>query len=406
MDSSRKFTELLNWQQTRRGQGIPTTTVLAGPVGLGVREWRAWAGTHGRPVAQTDATDPTGLSRAWIEAVFGAADVCRASIGWLATASGQTPDAAHESVRRMTVYDLDRAWQTLPTDTTTPPAAVARFTLGCVVAGRSPDADGLVRTLGAEPTRAVRAVAALMADDVCPALLLVPPTSDDLAQTLGVLEEMAVAVPGLPIAVAASDAAYEAADRALAGTRRQTLAREGLVRVRGVSGDALLDRLRRAGVAPDPPPETVRRLTAEGLPEEAAVAFIETAVAVRSTPNPADKARSSAEAFLFEQLESLPATAGLFRLNRELDFRHGPRAAEADLFAESVRLVIEVDGSYYHLTAEQYRRDRRKDWEYQRRGYWVLRFLAEDVVDDLEAILDTILGVVAARRPPAPGGAL
>ncbi len=52
----------------------------------------------------------------------------------------------------------------------------------------------------------------------------------------------------------------------------------------------------------------------------------------------------------------------------------------------------------YHLNQQQYRRDRRKDVLYQQHDYFVLRFLAEDVVDDLEAILATILNAVALRR--------
>jgi len=32
------------------------------------------------------------------------------------------------------------------------------------------------------------------------------------------------------------------------------------------------------------------------------------------------------------------------------------------------------------LTPDSYRRDRTKDWELQRRGFVVLRFLAEDVI--------------------------
>ncbi|WP_010048939.1 DUF559 domain-containing protein [Gemmata obscuriglobus] len=67
---------------------------------------------------------------------------------------------------------------------------------------------------------------------------------------------------------------------------------------------------------------------------------------------------------------------------------------------------MEVDGAFYHLNPEQYRRDRRKDHLYQKHGYRVLRFLAEDVVTDLERILNTILEVVAERRGPAqPTGA-
>ncbi|MBX9584555.1 MAG: endonuclease domain-containing protein, partial [Gemmataceae bacterium] len=133
-------------------------------------------------------------------------------------------------------------------------------------------------------------------------------------------------------------------------------------------------------------------------------AFVDAARAVRRG-DPADVAddfRSVHERFLFEQLESLPETAGLFRPNRPLPFRHGPQAAEADLVAEGLKVVVEVDGTHYHLNQPQYRRDRRKDWEYQRHGYLVLRFLAEDVVDDLETILATVLDAVAFRRDRPP----
>jgi len=37
------------------------------------------------------------------------------------------------------------------------------------------------------------------------------------------------------------------------------------------------------------------------------------------------------------------------------------------------------------------RRDRTKDWELQRLGFVVLRFLAEDVIPQLEIIRDRIL---------------
>ena len=41
--------------------------------------------------------------------------------------------------------------------------------------------------------------------------------------------------------------------------------------------------------------------------------------------------------------------------------------------------------------ADAYRRDRRKDQLLQENGYFVLRFLAEDVVKDLDRVLDAIL---------------
>ena len=45
-----------------------------------------------------------------------------------------------------------------------------------------------------------------------------------------------------------------------------------------------------------------------------------------------------------------------------------------------------------------YRRDRHKDLLLQENGYRVLRFLAEDVGKELDAVLDTILRSMMHRR--------
>jgi very-short-patch-repair endonuclease len=116
-------------------------------------------------------------------------------------------------------------------------------------------------------------------------------------------------------------------------------------------------------------------------------------------PDQVDRARSAAERFLYERLESLPETAGLFRLNQTLGFRFGPsRAIEVDLAATSLNLAIEIDGYYHFQDSDSYRRDRRKDVELQKHGYLVIRVLAEDVVCRLEETLKAILAAVAFRR--------
>jgi len=119
-----------------------------------------------------------------------------------------------------------------------------------------------------------------------------------------------------------------------------------------------------------------------------------------ATPEPPeDDARSAAERFVFDLLESLPETAGLFELNTTLDFHFGAsRPIEVDLVARSLNLVIEIDGYYHFQDPESYRRDRRKDLELQKRGYLVLRILASDVVDRLEELLETFLSAVAYCR--------
>ena len=381
--------------QIRRGQGVPTVAALAGPTGLGLRAWRGWATTHGRPVCTVSDTEPTALADAWVRCAGDPTEQARA---WLVAIAGPTAD-----VGRMTRYDLDRLWRALPTD---PAARAAYRILADLVSGTPTDPAVLARELAAagDPAAVVRGLTGLYPEPRWPALLVVEPADATnpaawLTAAVAALEPVVAAEPRLPVAVAVRADGPAQLVAARPNSRAAALVREGLVEIRGVTGTELDARLRAAGVSP--PAATVGRLTAAGLAAEVAEAFVEAAVAVRH-PTPADAAsdfRSVHERFLFEVLESLPETAGLFRPNVELPFRHGPRAGEADLLAERPRVAVEVDGALYHLTQDQFRRDRRKDWLYQRHGYLVLRFLAEDVVTDLDAILATIVDAVSTRLP-------
>ena len=60
--------------------------------------------------------------------------------------------------------------------------------------------------------------------------------------------------------------------------------------------------------------------------------------------------------------------------------------------------MVEVDGAHFHLSAGQYRRDRRKDALLQENGCHILRFLAEDLGKHLDATLDAILRAIAHLR--------
>ena len=70
---------------------------------------------------------------------------------------------------------------------------------------------------------------------------------------------------------------------------------------------------------------------------------------------------------------------------------------EVDLLDSRTRLVIELDGGQHLANADAYRRDRRKDALLQEHGYFVLRFLVEDVGKRLDKVLDAILRVLALR---------
>jgi hypothetical protein len=101
-------------------------------------------------------------------------------------------------------------------------------------------------------------------------------------------------------------------------------------------------------------------------------------------------------------LETLRETNGRFRINVALPIPFdGFGTLEVDLLCADARVAIELDGGQHLADPIAYRRDRRKDQLLQENGYFVLRFLAEDVGKELDAVLDAILRVLARRRQSA-----
>jgi len=148
---------------------------------------------------------------------------------------------------------------------------------------------------------------------------------------------------------------------------------------------------------------SVRRLVRDGVDPPLANLFVH----VAKTPDPnaegADRARSATEAFLYRRLETLPETTGRFRLNAELPIPFdGWGKMEVDLFCAPARLAVELDGGQHLGNPEAYRRDRRKDVLLQENGYFVLRFLAEDVGKNLDSVLDAILRALSHRHHQQP----
>jgi len=108
---------------------------------------------------------------------------------------------------------------------------------------------------------------------------------------------------------------------------------------------------------------------------------------------------SATEEFLFRRLETLVETRGRFVLNESLAIPFDQQGClEVDLLCADARVAVELDGGQHLGDPEAYRRDRRKDRLLQEHGYFVLRFLAEDVGKCLEQVLGTMLRVVSHRQ--------
>jgi len=223
--------------------------------------------------------------------------------------------------------------------------------------------------------------------------------------------ELAIAQPSLSLALIVEPAAWNACLERAPESRVKALLRESVVPLTDMPAEKIRQRLaeRLRDQAPGLDLDrSISRLIGDGASSELVNLFETAGQALKelgAAPvelSQADRARSAAERFLFERLESLPETTGLFRLNESLGFRFGSsRAVEVDLAAGSLHLVVEIDGYYHFRDPCSYRRDRRKDFELQQHGYLVVRVLAEDIVCRLEQVLDTILAAVVFCRQQA-----
>ena len=149
---------------------------------------------------------------------------------------------------------------------------------------------------------------------------------------------------------------------------------------------------------------SVRRLIRDGVDKPLATLFVHAARTVREDAEGAARARSASEAFLYRRLDTLTETSGRFRLNAALPIPFdGFGTLEVDLLCADARVAIELDGGQHLADPVAYRRDRRKDQLLQENGYFVLRFLAEDVGKELDAVLDGVLRALARRRQSATG---
>jgi hypothetical protein len=300
----------------------------------------------------------------------------------------------------MTPYDLDQFFEA--NDARLPPGdgtRVARLVCEATLAGEAPGAERIVA--GAAPLAGLSGLAALIPRDGTPAALLAPPTSGGIREWFDAAGATAAAaaahVPGFPVAVAVPTAEWSRYLAVAPDGRVKALLREGAIELPVLGEREVAELLSRAGT--DHVPPTVLPVIAGGVPAPfaAALATAAAAPAAAATADEDDAARSAAERFLHEFLELLPATAGQFELNADAGFRFGPRAAEVDLLARDLRIAVEIDGYYHFRDADNYRRDRLKDWELQRRGFLVLRFLADDIIPRLEEVRDRILAAVALR---------
>lgn len=270
---------ILDRHAFRRKTGIPTVSLLVGPMGASGRAWRRWAATTARSVvlAQGDSFP----SAQWIQAVAEQIDIPKAALHRLAFRCERDPDQFAAEWRDKTPADQERFWNTYSRN------QEDDLLLDVVRLVAEFDSPGTTISGSNDPNeRLVPTIVQLTPSAILPSVLFVFNPTDDLTAIGKTAAKWAVRVPALPIAIA--------------------------------------------------------------VPENTWDLFVDTA------PD------SQVKALLREGLLRVP--------------------------------VMEPAALYFHFVdPASYRRDRLKDWELQRRGFLVLRFLADDVISKIDTIRDRIL---------------
>lgn len=114
-------------------------------------------------------------------------------------------------------------------------------------------------------------------------------------------------------------------------------------------------------------------------------------------PNPS----SGGEVLLATRLERDAGLAGLFRYNIRVETVRGARPL-VDLVWEEGKVVVEVDGYYFHRDERAFSHDRNRDYELTISGFLVLRLPEDEVVADVGLAVEKVRDVVATRRPRGP----
>jgi hypothetical protein len=374
---------ILERHAIRRSAGLPTVSVLVGPIGGGIRAWRRWVADTGRSVIVANGNLFPYAD--WVRIVAEQIDLPVAAVLCLAQRADRDPDEFLLAWRAKTAADRERFWSCLapkPDDDLL--RAVATL---AVDQGSRITISAVLSSLG---EKVVPMILRLAPSTKWPGIMFLSRSTEEFLSTGRVAMKWAMRVPALPVAIAVPAGVWDEFLITAPESRTKALLREGETPVPMIDAATFEHALTAAGA----PGRTAAAVAADG----ADAAFLESAVAAvlatatsPTTQAEDNRARSAAERFLFEFLESLPEAAGRFELNAVLDFRFGPRPAEVDLLCRSPRIAIELDGYFHFLAPDGYRRDRTKDWELQRRGFVVLRFLAADVIPQLEMIRDRIL---------------
>ncbi len=411
--------ETLSRHQSRRFDGIPTITALVGPIGLSMNFWRKWSGEFQRPAMAISSRDVSirSILHSWLPNVCVHGRLMDFCGTYLADRIGRMAEPTVSELKRKSRYEVE-LWlnNAFPGGSSNEAERLCFHILRRNTTTLSiDDLDMFFGEADDELARSIHGISRILPANEIPSILVFQEKDaldfKSIRSALGLLEKIAVENLAMPLAMAIESGHYRSFLYKFPESRAKTLMKEAVVIVESLDVRQIRELFDHSPEIQNPPLSVaVQRLAADGASRDLTLHFREAVRAVSASTSEdmvkSEKARSAAEQFLFNRLETHPETSGLFELNGRLDFKFGSRRIEIDLISKRYRIAIEIDGYYHFLNAEAYRKDRVKDLMLQKNGYMVIRFMASDVVEKLSVVLDTILETLKFRKLPAKDGGM
>ncbi|EDX85540.1 hypothetical protein S7335_3241 [Synechococcus sp. PCC 7335] len=410
------FVNKLSLHQSRRNQSIPTLSTLVGGTAATHLLWVRWMRQTGRCTAVCTYESLPSLFCAWLSTAISYCDLQSLALTRTAQLAEREVEQLSKWLAYVGEYQKNQFWQHL---TALFPQALwlrALISLGMNHPAKCMETLTLegITLQEDDPTvvaQGFAVVSNLLPDTTIPGLLIhLPSGCSELFfrySVLPALTRLVESVPAIPVGLLFSLSQSDELIEQLPESREKAVVRGGMVKLTTPKEEELRQWLGEHGLHQEDKIQPILHAARQyGATKEILIAAVGLAKTV-SQNEPANSSgdiyRSHPERLLFQYLEARPATAGQFQVNAQVDITFGNRAMEVDFLADKAKVVIELDGSYHHLRSlDSYRRDRRKDFALQQEGFWVLRFLSEDVITHLEDILNAIDQALALRLAEAP----
>ena len=370
--------------------------------------WTCWLNESQRQTTVCVYKSRLELFEAWLTVVAEYADLRSLVIQRIARLMNQPSEQLASWLTNTSEYQIQLFWQRVAP--LSDDVAVLQSLLASLPTDKALDrqsggvsAKWLEQTGSSTILQSFATVAQLLPPSSVPGLLVLLPNegSSAISSALNSLTQLVEHVPVIPVGLVLTESQGKVLLNEFSESRAKAMLRSGLIKISFPTPVSVRQWFSDRGIEDEPRLQPILRIAEKhGLTTEA----LETALALvnpTSQPNTseADKVyRSQAERFLSQFLEANPSTAGRFKSNVPLEITFGNRRMEVDFLDAEANIVIELDGHYHFGSLDDYRRDRRKDRLLQQQGFLVLRFLAEDVVRDLEDILDAVDQALASRK--------